>query len=319
MVGDGMKIVHFNLEEPFVLDAEITACIGYFDGLHKGHQKLIEEVHRVAKENGTEPSLITFAPDPWTVIKGMKDIPHITPMEQRIRIGEQLGIKNWIILDFTLEMAHLTYEEFHEKVLRKLHLHTLVCGYDFHYASRGEGNTETLRAQNDFAVSVVAEVSSEHKKISSSRIEELIREGKVEKAASFMGRFYDMYGKVRNGNHVGRDNGFPTANLQLNDLYVLPKKGVYIGAVYVREAWHPAIINIGNNPTYNYQEQLSIEAHILHFNETIYGEAVRFRYCRFIREEQKFPHAAALAEQLKKDVQTAIDYFSGREEKLLCD
>lgn len=314
-----MNIFHVNLEQPLVLEEEITACIGYFDGLHLGHQKLVEEVLRIAKENGTQPSLITFDPDPWAVLKGMKAIPHITPMEQRIRIGEKLGIQNWIILDFSLEMAHLSYEEFHHRVLEPLHLHTLVCGYDFHYASKGEGNTETLKAQNAFAVSVISEVSSEHKKISSSRIEELITEGRVDKAAAFMGRFYDIEGSVRSGSRMGRDNGFPTANLQMEHLYVLPKKGVYIGAVRVLGAWHQAIINVGNNPTFNYQEQLSIEAHILNFQESIYGEAVTFRFCEFIREEQKFADAAALAEQLRKDVQSAIAYFSSREEKLLCD
>ena len=301
------------------MESEITACIGYFDGLHLGHQKLIEEVLSISKKNGTSPALITFEPDPWAVLKHLDAIPHITPMNQRMKIGEKLGIEHWIILHFDEEMAALAYDAFHTQVLGKLNLHTLVCGYDFHYAAKGMGSTKTLQEQSEFAVSIISEVSSEHKKISSTRIESLLKEGNVEKAARFMGRFYDMEGHVKSGSRVGRENGFPTANLKLDELYVMPKKGVYVGAVHVHGKWHQAILNIGNNPTYNYQKQLSIEAHILAFRQDIYGEPVIFRFCDYIREEKKFHNVQELSAQLKQDVQTALVYFEGREELLLCD
>lgn len=314
-----MNIVHFDLHKAIPMEHAITACIGYFDGLHIGHQKLIEEVLSISKENGTLSALITFEPDPWAVLKQLDAIPHITPMKQRMKLGEKLGIDIWIILHFDKEMAALPYETFHEQVLRKLNLHTLVCGYDFHYAAKGMGNTKTLKEQCDFAVSIISEVSSEHKKISSTRIETLLKDGDVEKAARFMGRFYDMEGHVKSGSKVGREHGFPTANLSLEELYVIPKKGVYIGAVHVRGKWHRAILNIGNNPTYNYQKQLSIEAHLLAFQDSIYGESVIFRFFNYIREEKKFRDAQELSAQLKQDVQTALVYFEGREELLLCD
>lgn len=119
MVGEAMKVVHINLTGTAVIEEPLTACIGYFDGLHLGHQKLIEEVKRVAARRNTRCALITFDPDPWCVIRGLQDIAHITPMKQRMRIAEAMGIEYWIILDFSREMADLTPQDFHEKVLKR--------------------------------------------------------------------------------------------------------------------------------------------------------------------------------------------------------
>ena len=319
MVGENMKEIHISLKQTPVVEEPLTACIGYFDGLHLGHQKLIEEVKQVAEKRNTRSALITFEPDPWGVIKGLREIAHITPMKQRMRIAEAMGIEYWIILDFSKEMADLTPQDFHERVLKPLHLDTLVCGYDFHYGRKGEGDARQLQSQQDFEVHIIDEVSSEHKKISSTRIEELIKEGSMEKAARFMGRWYDMEGSVKGGSRVGRKHGFPTANLHLFELYVMPKKGVYVGAVKVQGTWHKAMINVGNNPTYNYQEQLSIEAHLLDFDRDIYDEPVTFRFLSYIREEQKFHDADALHEQLKKDLAATHSYFMEGKESALCD
>lgn len=312
-----IKTLHVN--KAFSMEESITACIGYFDGLHIGHQKLIEKVLNISKHTNTKSALITFDPDPWVVIKGLTDIPHITPMKHRMRIAEKMGIEYWIILDFSKEMADLSPEEFIEKILKPLHLHTLVCGFDFTYGRKGEGSIEELKAQSDFQVAVIDEVSSEHKKISSTRIEQLLMEGKMEKAASFMGRWYDIEGVVKGGSHVGHKQGFPTANLHLLNAYVIPKKGVYIGGVKVKEKWHKAMINVGNNPTYNYKDRISIEAHILDFDETIYDEYVTFRFLSYIRDEHKFENTQALIDQLNKDLHTTREYFVQREESFLCD
>lgn len=314
-----MKVLYFDLQAPISIQESLSACIGYFDGVHLGHQKLIEKVLEDAVIHGSVPALITFEPDPWTVIKHMDAIPHITPMKQRMAIGEKLGIQVWIILKFQEEMANLSVEDFHTRVLKPMHLHTLVCGYDFHYAHKGSGNVETLKTQQDFQVNVVEEVSSEHQKISSSRIEELLSLGDVTHAAVLLGRFYSMQGHVKQGRHVGGEHGFPTANLQLDEDYIIPKKGVYIGCVKVQDAWHPAILNVGNNPTYNYQQNTSIEAHLLNFHENIYGEPVTFRFLVYHREEQKFANVEALSAQLRWDSEQALLYFNHREELYLCD
>lgn len=314
-----MKIQYFDLQHPVTLDEDITACIGYFDGIHLGHQKLISRVLTLAQQDGSVPSLITFEPDPWTVIRHMENIPHITPMDQRIAIGERLGIRNWIILRFEKEMQELSVEDFHERVLKALRIKTLVCGFDFHYGAFGRGDVHTLRNQEHFYVDVIEEVSSEHKKVSSSRIEELIKEGNVEKAALFMGRFYDMWGYVKKGSQMGRKYGFPTANLQVKDTYVIPRLGVYAGAVKVDGVWWGAILNVGHNPTYNYQEQTSIEAHLLEFHGDIYGKNVIFRFATYLRDEEKFENAQALVKQLEKDKEAGAAYIVKRKEHILCD
>ena len=318
MVGERMKIYHIGIDHGDEIKTPITACIGYFDGLHLGHQKLVECVVETAKNTNTEPSLITFEPDPWKVIKHMEHIPHITPMKKRMQIGESLGIKNWIILDFTKSMANLSVEGFHQEVLGKLNLHTLVCGYDFHYAGMGKGNVDTLKSQREFEVKVVEEVDSEHQKISSTRIEKLLEDGRMEKAAAIMGRAYEIEGHVKEGNHIGRTVGFPTANLLMDDHYITPKQGVYVGEVLCKGIWYPAIMNVGHNPSFNYQNDTSMEAHLLDFQDDIYGEAVVFRFLSFLREECRFPGKDAFMEQLKKDEQTARTYFQKRKEGSAC-
>lgn len=321
MVGDDMNITYFDLHHSVDISSAITACIGYFDGLHLGHQKLIEHVKSIAKETRTIPSLITFEPDPWAVLHHMNEdtISHITPMKHRIEIGEQLGIEHWIILKFEDEMAKLSYEDFHEQVLSKLHLSTLVCGFDFHYASFGKGDVHTLRKQQAFFVDVVEEVSSKHQKISSTMIETFIKDGNMKDAMEYMGRPYEMRGCIQMGNRLGRKYGFPTANLKLDSMYVVPCKGVYIGSVKVKGSWKAAIINIGHNPTFNYQQQVSIEAHILQFHESIYGEHVAYRFFHYLRGEHKFADAQALVEQLNKDKAAANVFFEGRKGMFLCD
>lgn len=316
-----MNVYTFDLDQPLSLDAPISACIGYFDGLHKGHQVLVEHVVSIAKKTATIPALITFSPDPWVVLQKLSsnDVAHITPMQHRIEIGEQLGIQVWVILKFNAHMANISYQDFHTKVLLPLQIHTLVCGFDFHYAHKGEGSIQTLRQQSFFQVDVVEEISSHHRKISSSYIEECLYKGDMETVAAFMGRYYEMRGVIKQGNRLGTGNGYPTANLALSDHYIIPKLGVYIGSVKVDNKWHRAIINIGHNPTFNYQEQTSIEAHILDFNAMLYGKNVAFRFHRYIRGEQKFKDAQALIEQLHNDEQAARDYVEMREENITCD
>lgn len=314
-----MEILRFNIHTPIECHERITACIGYFDGLHKGHQQLVKRVVDIANKNHTIPALITFDPDPWVVLKKLHHIPHITPMKHRQQIGAALGIQKWIILDFQTDMAKLSYTQFHELVLKPLCIDTLVCGYDFHYANRGEGSVDTLLAQNDFKVEVVEEVASADEKISSTRIEHLIQQGAIEAANAIMGRCYELRGVVKSGNRVGRKYGFPTANLQLEANYVIPKHGVYVGSVFVLDAWHMAIINVGHNPSFNYQQDTSIEAYLIDFDKMIYEKAVRYRFHKFLREEKKFPGMEALKLQLLQDCQKARAYFKEREDVQTCD
>ena len=273
------------MDEFITYHQPLAACIGYFDGIHKGHQKLIQTVLHICQGNDCEPALITFEPDPWVVLKGIKDVCHITPMSHRMEIGESLGIKKWIILDFDRRMAQISVEQFHEDILKRLQVKHLVCGQDFHYASKGSGSIETLSHCEDFQLHVVEAVLDNQQRISSTLIEQFIQQGEMQECKRQMGRKY----------------GFPTANLKLEDAYIIPKKGVYAGYVEYAQQYYPAIINIGHNPSFNYSLKTSIEAHILDFNQDIYGQRCTFHFEAYLRGEVCFEGMEALATQLKKD------------------
>lgn len=295
----------------------LAACIGYFDGIHKGHQKLIEKVLEICSDHDCEPALITFEPDPWVILKGIKDVCHITPMEHRKEIGASLGIKKWIILDFDRYMAQISPEQFHEDILKRLQVKHLVCGNDFHYASKGSGSIATLSDCEDFELHVIEPVLDQSERISSTQIEQYIQLGKMQECKKQMGRLYAMRGIICKGNQMGRKYGYPTANLKLEDAYIIPKKGVYAGYVEHLKRYYPAIINIGNNPSFNYTQKTSIEAHILDFNQDLYGQRCTFHFEAYLRDEVRFDGMDGLAKQLKKDEAIARNIL--KREGPLCD
>lgn len=317
--GDYMKTIYISAREEFSFHQKITACIGYFDGLHKGHQALISKVLNITKKDHTIPALISFEPDPWTVVRKINNPPHILAPIERHKIMEDLGIELCIILVFDEEMANLGVDEFHENILHKLGVQTLICGFDFHYARSGYGSIDTLQMQSYFKVEIINKVEEQDEKISSSRIERYITHGDMEKVTNLMTRSFKVSGFIKKGNQIGRTYHFPTANLALDYTYVMPKRGVYIGNVEWKNICYPAIINIGNNPTFNYQQTLSIEAHILNFHQDLYDEFCSFYFYKRIRDEQHFPSKDALIEQLMMDKKCAIQYFKQKKESVPCD
>ncbi len=313
-----MELVRVNIHNQVEFKKQCVACIGYFDGLHLGHQALISKVVEIATKENLVPALITFDPDPWVVLKMLKDIPHITPMEERIQIAEKLGIKKWIILEFEKDMAKLSVDDFHHFVLEPLNVHTLVCGFDFHYGNKGMGNVETLKQQDVFRVEVVQPIQQNDLKISSTRIEECLRKGQVEVCETLMNRPYYFKGEVIKGNQIGRQYGYPTANLKLVDHYIVPMNGVYICSVEVKDKTYGAIVNIGHNPSFNYQSKKSIEVFILDFNEEIYQEIIKVNFYKFVRSEQQFESMEALKKELNLNQLQAREYFKLRKELLKC-
>lgn len=305
-----MKEIHISLEHAPIINEPIHACIGYFDGIHIGHQQLIQTVVQKAKIDGGAAALITFDPDPWVIIKGIRHIEHLTSMKQRKQLAEQMGVEYWIILDFTEEMAALSVAEFHEKILFPLPLSTLVCGYDFHYAHFGKGNAETLRAQDHFQVQVIEQVQNEAQKISSTRIEHCIKDGNILKANELLSRPYTMEGIVIHGLKNGRKMGYPTVNLQCDTAYVLPKEGVYVGYMKYEGSYYQAMINVGSNPTIKESDGQRIEAHVFHFHEMIYDQPVAFLFLHYLRGDFKFNSLAELKKQLQQDEAATRSYFN---------
>lgn len=306
-----MRIVVIDLKHPMKLSVPVCACIGFFDGLHKGHQALVSKTVEAAKVNNCESALITFDPDPWVTIKGLEEekLEHITIQHQKINLAVKHGIENIIVLKFTKEMCELSPKDFIKYVLDACNLKALICGFDFHYGFKGEGDCESLKRDADFDVIIVDPVIEDGQKISSSRITLLLNAGKLEDANRLLGYNFEMVGKVIPGRHKGRQFGFPTANIAFPKEYLHMRQGVYAGYATVRGERYKAMINIGHNPTMNYTRALSYEVHIIDFEGDIYGERIIVEYVKYLRPEMKFQNLNNLIMQLEQDRYTCKRYL----------
>lgn len=304
-----MRVIHIDLNHLKKITTPMTACIGYFDGLHKGHQKLVEATVKMAEKYNCETALITFDPDPWVVIKGMQKVKHISTMRQRMNRAVDLGIHNIVLLDFTRDMSELSPEDFLTRVLGSLNLKGLVCGFDFHFAYKGSGDAAFLQAHAPFEVQVIPAVEDEQGKISSTRISECIVNGRMEEANAMLGYPFTMEGKVVHGKHRGTSMGFPTANVQYSEEYLLPRTGVYAGIAIVGRERYECMINIGSNPTFHDIDHLSLEAYLFDFKGDLYGRIIKLEFLRYMREERSFQSKENLIMQLEQDMHGIREYF----------
>jgi len=310
-----MKIETIKLNQEYDLK-ESCACIGYFDGLHLGHRKLIEKCISLSKENKCESALITFLPDPQDVLTKQVH-QHIQDFDTRLKLIAELEIDTCYVLDFDEEMASLSKKEFAE-ILKGLNLKSLVCGFDFSYAYKGEGDYYSLRQDCDFPIYQIEEVKYEDKKISSTWIKQCIKEGNMKLASKLLGYSFFMSGKVVSGFNNGTKLGFPTANIHLSAEQISPKYGVYIGAVNIDNKIYKAMINYGNNPTLNLNQEALMEIHILDYSGNLYGQELHFYLIDYLREEIKFNSLKELQNQLKEDNEKVrnseceISFISGK-------
>lgn len=302
-----MRVLHVN-KDTVLNDQNRVACIGYFDGLHLGHQQLINETLKVAKEKKLTSALITFDPDPWITIGKVKSAAHITPLKQRLQLAKYFGLDEVIILDFTMDVASLSVIAF-EQLLKRQNIISLVVGFDFSYGAKGKGNVASLRENNTFDLHVINAYQDELGKISSTRIDQALLDGDIELANRLLGYPFFVEGRVIHGQHVGHELGFPTANISVNDDQLLPDNGVYAAKLMIDNQLFQAMVNIGHNPTCNYVRHLSLEAHILDFDADIYGKDIILIFHHKIRNEVKFITKENLIDQLHSDATSVKEYF----------
>ncbi len=279
--------------------------IGNFDGVHKGHQKLIQLACSRAKAQGLVSVVVTFDPHPMQVLQKDRMPPFITLTRQKIELISQYGPQVCLILEFDMEMARLTPEEFVKKyLLDGLHMREMIIGYDYHLGKGRAGDFKTLTElgeKHGFNVDRLDPVSVEDAVVSSTRIRDLVQAGKVWAVRPLLGRFYQVKGTVVRGmNRGGRLLGFPTANLKLMD-ELFPKPGVYAIWVEIENQVHMGVANIGKNPTFG-NDALSVEAHILDYQGNIYGDDIRIHFVQRIRDEKKFNGIDELKERITKDI-----------------
>ncbi len=282
-----------------------TACAaGFFDGLHKGHQQLINTAIACAKKNGLKSAVLTFDPDPWTVLAPDREVTHLTTLQDKASLLCSMGIDLFYVVEFSEEFAALGVREFHD-LLCAMNIRKLICGFDFTYASRGSGNAKTLKEETRFETEVISSVDEDDEKISSTRLEHLMAEGQVEKANELCGFYYSVPGVIVHGFKRGRKLGFPTANLNTSPESILPKKGVYAGYAQFEGRVAPAMINVGTNPTFD-NACTSVEAYIFGIDEDLYGKHARFYFVSYLRPEIRFDSLEELIGQLDQDAKDTM-------------
>ena len=308
-----MKIFHgtdnANIQKPTVL------TLGVFDGLHLGHQKIMETVVERARAVGAAPTAITFDPHPRAVLHPATAPPLLQTLDQRLANFEVLGIEQAIVIRFDDRFAAQQAEDFlHETVHDRLHAKEVYLGKGFAFGKNRGGNIELLRRMGTelgFLADEVSEVQLRGHRISSSKIRELLSEGKVNIVRRMLGRPYGVEGVIVRGNRRGHTIGFPTANLRPHNR-VIPKFGVYATATLVDAVWRKSITNIGVRPTFGKDLEPSIESYIFDFDGDLYGDVLRVRFLHRLRDERKFGGIDELKAQIERDTHRTMNYFAHR-------
>lgn len=292
-----MKIIEFEFPNVPKIDEPINLCLGYFDGIHLGHKKIFES----AKKEGHKVAVLTFDNSPAFVLEKIQTNIYLTSTFDKADLLRNLGVDYLLIMHFDLKVAELTKDEFIENVIKILNPNKIYCGEDYRFGLRASGTPEYLRYE--FSVEVVPTVTNENIKISSRDIINFIKEGNVENANKLLGRKYSVNGLVIEGKHNGGFLGFPTANIDLEYPYVMPKNGVYSGYVRINEKSYKAAIFVGNHPTISPLLKPIIECYIIDFSGNLYGKEVYVEFNSFIREEIHFINTDNLIKQIAQDIE----------------
>lgn len=296
----------------------LVMALGYFDGIHLGHQKVINLAKEIAEQKHWKSAVMTFDPHPSVVLsQNNKQIELITPIEDKKKLIEEMGIDYLFIVQFTSNFANLTPEEYVKQYIIGLNVHHVVAGFDFSYGKFGKGTMETLpiHSEGKFSYTKVEKLAISRKsgdeKVSSSLTRGLLADGDMTEVHRVLGRFYMTNGIVIHGEKRGRQIGFPTANIKLSKEYIIPKTGVYAVKIKIDGNWYNGVCNVGFKPTFKSVDEysLSIEVHIIDFDQSIYGEEVSIEWHLRIRDEQKFDGIEQLKLQIAKDKQNTINYF----------
>lgn len=290
--------------------------IGTFDGVHVGHQKIIEKMKEIAKQTNGETVIFTFFPHPKMVVNPTNHgIQLIQSQEEKFEKLAKLGVDHVIVFPFTKAFSEITAADFVSDVLiSKLNIHTIIVGYDHQFGKNREGNLTYLENKGkEYGFQVIEIPAHEINavNVSSSKIRHALSEGDIETANHYLNGSFEIWGKVIHGNKLGRTIGFPTANIGVDDsLKIVPGRGVYAVTVSI-DGGKPlfGMMNIGVRPTVNQELKETIEVNLFDFNEDIYEKSVRVCLHKRIRNEQKFDGITSLTAQLNQDEKTIRSYF----------
>ena len=283
-----------------------VVTVGTFDGVHRGHQAIIEYLKQRADEQLGPSTLVSFDPHPRAVVHG-DDVPLLTTVAERADLLEELGLNRFVVVPFSMDFAQLGPEEYVRDVLvKRIGVQEITVGYDHRFGKDRAGDVDLLHelgGRYGFETDVIPPQEVDHDVVSSSSIRSLlIEEGAIEPANERLGRPYQLDGIVARGEGRGRKLGYPTANLALEDARKLvPKRGVYATRVILPDGrQRGGMMNIGRRPTFD-EMDVTVEVHLLDFEGDLYGERLSVQFLQRLRDEQKFQSAEALAAQLSED------------------
>ncbi|WP_368389884.1 bifunctional riboflavin kinase/FAD synthetase [Sporolactobacillus mangiferae] len=293
---------------------EKVIALGYFDGVHLGHQKVIQTAVKIAEEKGLESAVMTFFPHPSVVLRpDCKRETELTPVNMKATLIEELGVHTVYFVKFDSAFSQLSPQKFVDEYLIQLHAKHIVAGYDFTFGRKAAGNMENIGdySRSMFSYTVIPKVEQFGAKISTSHIRSLIEKGEMEETADLLGRPYRTSGTVVHGDRRGRTLGFPTANVEEVDPYLIPAYGVYAVRLIAGGKALNGVCSVGLRPTFYSKEEAvkTVEVFVLDFEGDLYDQDVSIDWYKRLRPELKFSSADALVHQMEKDKEETRRYF----------
>lgn len=294
-------------------DQPVVLALGFFDGLHRGHQKVIRRARQEANARGAKMAVMSFNQHPKIVHSQMKaeDWPYLLIRQQKIEKIQELGADIYYEARYTSDFSGQRPEDFAGEFLPALHPVAVVAGQDYTYGPAEVANMATLpeHTRGMYDIVEVGELSEDGHKVSSTWIRQALRDSRIEEANQALGYYYVTQGVVIHGFKRGRQLGYPTANLRMNPDQVLPGIGVFAVKVLVQDQWYLGMMSVGYNATFGADNPRSYEVYILDFDHTIYGEELQIQWHSYLRDEIKFTSVDQLIQQLDQDVQATREYF----------
>lgn len=306
-----MKVYELSYPDNYLVSQSesYALAIGFFDGLHKGHQEVIQTAIKEAKSLRIKSAVMTFNPHPSHILgDGKNKVGYITAFEDKLALLESLGVDAVFVVDFNKALSSLSSQQFVDFFIKQLGVKHVVAGFDYSFGAKGAGTMEDMANLSNgvYETTVVGKVTDQADKISSTRIRQSLGEGKVEEVSGLLGRNFRTIGKVVHGAKNGRKLGFPTANVLPPSDSILPLNGVYAVRFIVDGQTYNGVCNVGIKPTFEeVQQQAMVEVHLLDFDGDLYGKDVMVDWIQFIRPERKFESFDALIKQIGQDKETA--------------
>lgn len=310
-----MEII--KLHHPYLVDEipedKVVLALGFFDGVHRGHQEVILRAKSLADKNNLKLAVMTFNQHPSIVFKKLNSDQHkyLSTVSRKEELMEKIGVDYLYEVDFTSAFASLTPQDFVDQYIVGLHAQIVVAGFDYSFGKKEVASMVHLPsyANNRFEIVIVEKQTLREEKISSTRIRLALEDGDMVVANNLLGYIYATPGRVVHGDARGRLLGFPTANIEVENLVKLPRKGVYVVEIVVGGKTYKGMASIGHNVTFEPNRPLTVEVYILDFSADIYGEEVKVLWHDYLRDEKKFDSIDALIAQLKQDELDTAYYF----------